>query len=102
MSTIWAATIEEMAIGYSSGCLLACLPTLPQPIRNVVPMLTTIVSIGLPPLGDGDAYLPRPYRPAAIHLAPQALYLHLGEPHSSEVTIWHEGTTYSIGGSTSI
>jgi hypothetical protein len=39
MSTIWAATIEEMAIGYSSGCLLACLPTLRQPIRNVDPCL---------------------------------------------------------------
>jgi hypothetical protein len=65
-------------------------------------MLTAIVSIGLPPLGDGDAHLPRPNRPAAIHLAPQALYLHFGEPDSSEITIWHEGTTHSISGLTSI
>jgi hypothetical protein len=54
-------------------------------------MLTIIVSPGLPPFGDGDAHLPRPYRPAAVHLAPQALYLHLREPDRREVTIWHEG-----------
>jgi hypothetical protein len=59
-------------------------------------MLTIIVSPGLPPFGDGDAHLPRPYRPAAVHLAPQALYLHLREPDRSKVTIWHEGMVCSV------
>jgi hypothetical protein len=56
-------------------------------------MLTVIVSLGLPPLGDGDDDLPCPDRPSAFHLAPQALYVHLREPDCSEITIWHEGPT---------
>ena len=47
--------------------------------------------LGLPPVGDGDAHLLRPHRPSAIHMAPQALHLHFGEPHNSKVTIWNEG-----------
>jgi hypothetical protein len=48
--------------------------------------------LGLPPPGDRDAHLLRPHRPSAVHMAPQALHLHLGEPNNSKVTIWHEGT----------
>jgi hypothetical protein len=77
MSILGAVTIENMAIGFTLCRLLACPPTLPQPKDNVASILTIIFFAGLSPLGDGDAHLPRPYRPAAVHLAPQALHLHL-------------------------
>lgn len=51
-------------------------------------------STGLRPLGDGDAHLPRPDRPSAVHLAPRPVQVHLREPHHSETTIWHEGMTH--------
>ena len=59
---------------------------------------------GLPPPGDGDAHLLRPDRPSAVHMAPQALHLHLGEPDNSKVAIWHEGmgSTVSAGDSSNI
>jgi hypothetical protein len=53
---------------------------------------------GLPLVGDGDVYLPRPHRPSAVHMAPQALYLHLREPDYRKTTIWHEGTVFVSSG----
>jgi hypothetical protein len=60
-------------------------------------MLTFILLPGLPPSGHRDAHLLRPHRPAAVHMAPQALHVHLGEPNSREATIWHEGTEHPAG-----
>jgi hypothetical protein len=55
-------------------------------------MLTFIFLQGLPPLGDRDAHLLRPHRPSPVHLATQALHIHLGEPNRRETPVWNEGT----------
>lgn len=66
----------------------------PQPQRNVVHVLTIFLLLGLPPVGDGDAHLLCSHRPAAVHMAPQALHLHLGESYSCQTTVWHEGMSH--------
>ena len=66
----------------------------PQPQRNVVHVLTILLLLGLPPVGDGDAHLLCSHRPAAVHMAPQALHLHFGEPYSCQTTVWHEGMSH--------
>ena len=58
---------------------------------NVTFLLTFVLHPGVPPPGGGDAHLLRTHRAAAIHMAPQALHLHLGEPHYREAAIWNEG-----------
>lgn len=57
-------------------CSGASLPAISAP-RYIAHVLTFILLPGVPPPGDGDAHLPRPDRAAALHLAPQALHLHL-------------------------
>lgn len=74
-----------------ASMLLACPPPSHNYMLHVACLLTSILHPGLPPFGGGDAHLLRPYRPIAIHMAPQALHLHLGEPYNSEAAVWHEG-----------
>jgi hypothetical protein len=66
----------------------------PQPHRNVDHVLTIFLLLGLPPVGDRDAHLLCSHRAAAVHMAPQALHLHLGEPYSCQTTVWHEGMSH--------
>lgn len=61
-----------------------------------VAFVLTLHLLGLPPPGDGDAHLLRPHRPSALHMAPQALHLHFGEPYNSKAAIWHEGMGVTV------
>merc|ERR1711963_478571 len=76
-------------------------PALPDPLlvqlnpahtNTIIPRSQhdALLQPGLPAPGDRDAHLLRPYRPSSLHMAPQALHLHLGEPHNSKTAIWHE------------
>jgi hypothetical protein len=67
--------------------------TLPHEANDAAHVLTFAFCTGLPSPGDGDAHLPRAYRPSAVYMAPKAFYLHLGEPHHCKAAVWHEGRT---------
>ena len=49
--------------------------------------------LGVPPARCGDDRIYAAHRSSSVHVEAQALYLHLREPASSKITVWHEGQT---------
>lgn len=59
-------------------------------------LLTSLPPTGLPPTGDGDGNLLRLDRPSAVHMAPQAVYVHLGKSYNRKGAIWNEGNGHLL------
>ena len=84
-----------VAIGALFRSLLSTMlpsssPYCPQ-ARHVAHILTVAHLTGILPSSGRGGHLLRSHRPAALHMAPQTLHLHLGKPSRREAPIWHEG-----------